>query len=146
MRSTKTRQDWEARLEATETAKKAEFKRRFAGDLTGNFDSSMPPGSSDSTFEPRVTVSEAASPSAAGRGWCPGTELAARSNAPGAATGAPGSTPHAAAWPALGNRKATLKLAIIDRLSRTGAPAAAAKRSCAFRSADRRVTSVMNRR
>ena len=41
LRSTKTRQDWETRLEATETAKKAEFKRRFAGDLPGNFDSSI---------------------------------------------------------------------------------------------------------
>ncbi len=30
---------------------------------------SMPPGTSDSTFEPRVTVSEAASPSAARRPW-----------------------------------------------------------------------------
>ncbi|MBB3946057.1 transketolase [Rhizobium skierniewicense] len=41
LRSTKTRQEWEARLEATETDKKTEFKRRFAGDLTGNFDSSI---------------------------------------------------------------------------------------------------------
>ncbi|KQO75677.1 transketolase [Rhizobium sp. Leaf262] len=41
LRSTKTRQEWEARLEATEADKKAEFKRRFAGDLTGNFDSSI---------------------------------------------------------------------------------------------------------
>ncbi|PYG58499.1 transketolase [Rhizobium sp. UGM030330-04] len=41
LRSTKTRQDWEARLEAAEAGKKAEFKRRFAGDLPGNFDSSI---------------------------------------------------------------------------------------------------------
>ncbi|NTF32818.1 transketolase [Rhizobium skierniewicense] len=41
LRSTKTRQEWEARLEATETDRKTEFKRRFAGDLTGNFDSSI---------------------------------------------------------------------------------------------------------
>ncbi|NTF08339.1 transketolase [Agrobacterium rubi] len=41
LRSTKTRQEWEARLEATDADKKAEFKRRFAGDLTGNFDSSI---------------------------------------------------------------------------------------------------------
>ncbi|MBN7805674.1 transketolase [Agrobacterium rosae] len=41
LRSTKTRQEWEARLEATDGDKKAEFKRRFAGDLTGNFDSSI---------------------------------------------------------------------------------------------------------
>ncbi|MCL6651531.1 transketolase [Agrobacterium rubi] len=41
LRSTKTRQEWEARLKATDADKKAEFKRRFAGDLTGNFDSSI---------------------------------------------------------------------------------------------------------
>ena len=41
LRSTKTRQEWEARLEAADGDKKAEFKRRFAGDLTGNFDSSI---------------------------------------------------------------------------------------------------------
>ncbi|POO54887.1 transketolase [Agrobacterium rosae] len=41
LRSTKTRQEWEARLEATDGDKRAEFKRRFAGDLTGNFDSSI---------------------------------------------------------------------------------------------------------
>ncbi|KAA3513089.1 transketolase [Agrobacterium rosae] len=41
LRATKTRQEWEARLEATDGDKKAEFKRRFAGDLTGNFDSSI---------------------------------------------------------------------------------------------------------
>ncbi|QCI97046.1 transketolase [Agrobacterium larrymoorei] len=41
LRSTKTRQEWEARLEGTEGEKKAEFKRRFAGDLPGNFDSSI---------------------------------------------------------------------------------------------------------
>ncbi|WHA41723.1 transketolase [Agrobacterium larrymoorei] len=41
LRSTKTRQEWESRLEGTEGEKKAEFKRRFAGDLPGNFDSSI---------------------------------------------------------------------------------------------------------
>ena len=41
LRSTKARQDWVARLEATDADKKAEFKRRFAGDMPGNFDSSI---------------------------------------------------------------------------------------------------------
>lgn len=41
LRSTKARQDWEARLAGTETAKKAEFTRRFAGELPGNFDSTI---------------------------------------------------------------------------------------------------------
>lgn len=41
LRSTKSRQEWEARLEAADADKKAEFKRRFSGDLTGNFDSSI---------------------------------------------------------------------------------------------------------
>lgn len=41
LRSTKARQDWEARLVGTETAKKAEFTRRFAGELPGNFDSTI---------------------------------------------------------------------------------------------------------
>jgi transketolase len=39
LRSTKTRQDWEARLAGTETAKKEEFTRRFAGELPGTLDS-----------------------------------------------------------------------------------------------------------
>ena len=37
LRSTKTRMDWEARLAASPADKKAEFTRRFAGDLPGNF-------------------------------------------------------------------------------------------------------------
>lgn len=41
LRSTKARQEWVARLEATDANKKAEFKRRFAGDMPGNFDSSI---------------------------------------------------------------------------------------------------------
>ncbi len=41
LRSTKSRQEWEARLEAADAEKKAEFKRRFSGDLTGNFDSAI---------------------------------------------------------------------------------------------------------
>ncbi|KQQ61079.1 transketolase [Rhizobium sp. Leaf311] len=41
LRSTKSRQEWEARLEAADADKKAEFKRRFSGDLTGNFDSAI---------------------------------------------------------------------------------------------------------
>ncbi|MBD8686522.1 MULTISPECIES: transketolase [unclassified Rhizobium] len=41
LRSTKARQEWIARLEATDADKKAEFKRRFAGDMPGNFDSSI---------------------------------------------------------------------------------------------------------
>ncbi|WP_117191817.1 transketolase [Rhizobium terrae] len=39
LRSTKTRKDWEDRLAASD--KKAEFVRRFAGDLPGNFDSAI---------------------------------------------------------------------------------------------------------
>jgi transketolase len=41
LRSTKARQEWEGRLSATENAKKAEFTRRFAGDLPGNFNSAI---------------------------------------------------------------------------------------------------------
>lgn len=41
LRSTKARQEWVARLDATDADKKAEFKRRFAGDMPGNFDSSI---------------------------------------------------------------------------------------------------------
>ncbi|MCL6706626.1 transketolase, partial [Pseudomonas sp. R2.Fl] len=41
LRSTKTRKEWEERLEATEAGKKAEFKRRFAGDLPGSFDTTI---------------------------------------------------------------------------------------------------------
>ncbi|KIQ02997.1 transketolase [Agrobacterium tumefaciens] len=41
LRSTKARQEWIARLDATDADKKAEFKRRFAGDMPGNFDSSI---------------------------------------------------------------------------------------------------------
>ncbi|MBP2557862.1 transketolase [Neorhizobium galegae] len=41
LRSTKTRKDWEDRLASTETGKKSEFVRRFAGDLPGNFDSAI---------------------------------------------------------------------------------------------------------
>ena len=43
------------------------------------------------------------------------------------------STPHAAAWPAVGKNGASSSVAIIDRLSRIGAPAAAAKRLLALR-------------
>lgn len=39
LRSTKIRKDWEDRLAASD--KKAEFVRRFAGDLPGNFDSAI---------------------------------------------------------------------------------------------------------
>jgi len=41
LRSTKARKEWEERLEATEAGKKAEFKRRFAGDLPGSFDATI---------------------------------------------------------------------------------------------------------
>ncbi len=41
LRSNKTRLEWEARLAATATEKRAEFLRRFAGDLPGNFDSTI---------------------------------------------------------------------------------------------------------
>ncbi len=41
LRSTKTHKDWEARLAAAEPQKKAEFIRRFAGDLPGTFDSAI---------------------------------------------------------------------------------------------------------
>lgn len=41
LRSTKARQDWEARLASTENTKKAEFTRRFAGDLPGSFDTAI---------------------------------------------------------------------------------------------------------
>jgi transketolase len=41
LRSNKVRMDWEARLAATANEKRAEFVRRFAGDLPGNFDSTI---------------------------------------------------------------------------------------------------------
>ena len=41
LRSNKVRLEWEERLAATATEKRAEFVRRFAGDLPGNFDSSI---------------------------------------------------------------------------------------------------------
>ncbi|KAB1087883.1 transketolase [Neorhizobium galegae] len=41
LRSTTVRKDWEDRLAATAADKKAEFVRRFAGDLPGNFDSAI---------------------------------------------------------------------------------------------------------
>ncbi|WP_105383289.1 transketolase [Neorhizobium alkalisoli] len=41
LRSTKTRKEWEDRLAQTQSEKKAEFVRRFAGDLPGNFDSAI---------------------------------------------------------------------------------------------------------
>ena len=41
LRSTKAHKDWEARLAAAEPQKKAEFVRRFAGDLPGTFDSAI---------------------------------------------------------------------------------------------------------
>ena len=42
-------------------------------------------------------------------------------------------TPQAAAWPGVGKNTATASVAIIDKLSRMGAAAAAAKRASAFR-------------
>lgn len=41
LRSTKARKEWEERLSATENEKRAEFVRRFAGDLPGGFDSAI---------------------------------------------------------------------------------------------------------
>ncbi|KKX30414.1 transketolase [Rhizobium sp. LC145] len=41
LRSTKARKEWEERLAATAPEKKAEFVRRFAGDLPGGFDSAI---------------------------------------------------------------------------------------------------------
>ena len=41
LRSTKTRKDWEDRLAASSPDKRAEFTRRFAGDLPGNFDATI---------------------------------------------------------------------------------------------------------
>ncbi|TDX71740.1 transketolase [Neorhizobium sp. R1-B] len=41
LRSTKTRKEWEDRLAQTPSEKKAEFVRRFAGDLPGSFDSAI---------------------------------------------------------------------------------------------------------
>ncbi|MGR6468018.1 transketolase [Rhizobium sp. PAMB 3182] len=41
LRSTKARMEWEARLENEAAEKKAEFTRRFAGDLPGGFDSAI---------------------------------------------------------------------------------------------------------
>ena len=43
------------------------------------------------------------------------------------------STPQAAAWPAVGKNAASASVAIIDRLSRIGAAAGAAKRWIEFR-------------
>ena len=55
-------------------------------------------------------------------------------------------TPQAAAWAALGNRKATKRAAIRQTFSRIGAAAAAAKRSTALRLAESRVTRVTKSR
>ena len=52
-------------------------------------------------------------------------------------------TPQAAACPAVGKRDAAARAAIIDRLRRTGAAAAAAKRSWALRSPESSVTRVI---
>nr|CAD6408758.1 transketolase [Rhizobium sp. Q54] len=41
LRSNKVRKEWEERLAATPTEKRAEFVRRFAGDLPGGFDSTI---------------------------------------------------------------------------------------------------------
>ena len=41
LRSTKVRKDWEDRLAASSPDKRAEFTRRFAGDLPGNFDATI---------------------------------------------------------------------------------------------------------
>ncbi|RCW21928.1 transketolase [Ciceribacter lividus] len=41
LRSTKARKDWEERLAAADADKRAEFTRRFAGDLPGNFDATI---------------------------------------------------------------------------------------------------------
>src|SRR5690606_2105220 len=41
LRSNKVRLEWEDRLGATPTEKRAEFVRRFASDLPGNFDSTI---------------------------------------------------------------------------------------------------------
>ncbi|WJR65639.1 transketolase [Neorhizobium sp. CSC1952] len=41
LRSTTTRKEWEDRLAAANAEKKAEFVRRFAGDLPGSFDSAI---------------------------------------------------------------------------------------------------------
>jgi transketolase len=41
LRSTKARKEWEERLAATASEKRAEFVRRFAGDLPGGFDSAI---------------------------------------------------------------------------------------------------------
>ncbi|CAN7678377.1 transketolase [Pararhizobium sp. LjRoot255] len=40
-RSVGARREWEGRLDATETAKKSEFTRRFAGELPGNLDAAI---------------------------------------------------------------------------------------------------------
>ena len=55
-------------------------------------------------------------------------------------------TPSAAAWPAVGKTKASASAAIMEALRRTGAAAAAAKRSCAFSSPESSVTRVMKSR
>ncbi len=41
LRSTKTRKDWEERLAHADPEKRAEFTRRFAGDLPGSFDGAI---------------------------------------------------------------------------------------------------------
>ncbi len=41
LRSTKTRKDWEERLTHADPEKRAEFTRRFAGDLPGSFDGAI---------------------------------------------------------------------------------------------------------
>ncbi|SMC41793.1 transketolase [Rhizobium sp. RU36D] len=41
LRSTKARKEWEARLTAADAEKRAEFNRRFAGDLPGGFDTAI---------------------------------------------------------------------------------------------------------
>lgn len=41
LRSTKARKEWEARLAAADAEKRAEFNRRFAGDLPGGFDTAI---------------------------------------------------------------------------------------------------------
>jgi len=56
------------------------------------------------------------------------------------------STPHAAAWPALGNSAASASVAIIETLSRIGAAEAAAIRCIALRMPPHSVTRVMSRR
>ncbi|MCM2473381.1 transketolase [Rhizobium sp. CG5] len=41
LRSTKARKEWEARLAGTDAEKRAEFNRRFAGELPGGFDAAI---------------------------------------------------------------------------------------------------------